>query len=75
MNGSGLEGLGRGMLIAGAVLAVVGLALVLGGKIGLGRLPGDIVIRRGNFTFYFPLVTGVLLSLILTIVLSLLRRP
>ena len=75
MNGSGLEGLGRGMLIAGAVLAVVGLALVIGGKIGLGRLPGDIVIRRGNFTFYFPLVTGVLLSLILTIVLSLLRRP
>jgi hypothetical protein len=75
MNGPGLDGLGRIILVTGVILAALGLAVMLGGKIGLGRLPGDIIIRRGNFTFYFPLVTGILLSLIITLVLSLLRRP
>lgn len=41
---------------------------------GLGRLPGDIVFHKGNFTFYFPLVTSLLLSLLLTLVFSLFRR-
>ena len=40
----------------------------------LGRLPGDIVIRRGNFTLYFPLATGILVSVVLTILLALIRR-
>lgn len=64
------------MLIAlGLGLAALGAFLVLLGRIpGLGRLPGDILIRRGNFTFYFPLTTSILLSLLLTVVLALLGR-
>ncbi|MDA8230307.1 MAG: DUF2905 domain-containing protein [Magnetospirillum sp.] len=62
-------------------LIAVGLALVAAGllwpwlsRLGVGRLPGDIVIRRGNFTFYAPLATGLLVSLVLSLILWLLRR-
>jgi hypothetical protein len=73
--GDGMAGLGRLLLVAGLLLAVVGLVLVLGGRIpGLGRLPGDIVWRRGNSTVYVPIVTCLLLSLVLSLVLSFLRR-
>ena len=71
----GLEGLGRVLLFVGLGMAVLGGVLMLGGKIPwLGRLPGDIVYRKGSFTVYFPLVTSILLSIVLTLVLSLLRR-
>lgn len=70
----GLEWLGRTILIMGLVLLLIGGALLLGGKIGLGRLPGDIFVRRGNFTFYFPLVTSIIISLILTLLLNLIFR-
>jgi hypothetical protein len=67
--------LGRALMIAGAVLFVGGLLLSLAPRVPwLGRLPGDVVYRRGNFTFYFPLVTSILLSLLLTLLLSLFRR-
>jgi len=67
--------IGRTLLVLGGVLVVVGLLLTFGGRIpGLGRLPGDIVYRRGSFTFYFPLVTSLLLSLLLTAILDLFRR-
>ena len=67
--------IGRALLVLGAVLLVVGLLLTLGSRIpGVGRLPGDIVYRKGNFTFYFPLVTSVLLSLVLTAILNLFFR-
>ena len=67
--------IGRTLLVLGGVFVVVGLLLMFGGRIpGLGRLPGDIVYRRGNFTFYFPLVTSLLLSLLLTAILALFRR-
>ena len=63
--------IGRALLVLGGVLLVVGLLFTLGSRIpGVGRLPGDIVYRKGNFTFYFPLVTSVLLSLVLTAVLN-----
>ena len=66
---------GRTLLVVGAVLFVVGLLLTFGSRVpGLGRLPGDIVVRKGNFTFYFPLVTSILLSLLLTAILSFFRR-
>jgi hypothetical protein len=72
---SELQPLGRLLIVAGLVLAGLGLLLTLGGKFpGLGRLPGDIVVERGNFRFYLPLATSLLLSLILTGVLWLLRR-
>jgi hypothetical protein len=59
----------------GIVVTVLGALLFFGGKIpGIGRLPGDIFVQRGNFTFYFPLMTAILLSIILTVVLNLFFR-
>ena len=67
--------LGRLLLVVGAVIVVLGLVLTFTGRIPwLGRMPGDIVYRRGNFTFYFPLATSILLSLVLTAILWLVRR-
>lgn len=71
-----LRELGKLLLVFGIVLVVVGGLLTLGPKLPgrLGRLPGDIIIRRENFTLYFPLVTCLLLSVILSLVLWLLGR-
>jgi hypothetical protein len=66
--------LGRYLLLAGALIAAVGLALMIGDRFGLGRLPGDLVLRRKNTTIYFPIVTSLVLSVVLTIVLNLLFR-
>jgi hypothetical protein len=67
--------LGRALIVIGAAILVIGVIVSLGGRLGwLGRLPGDIVWRRGNATFYFPIVTCLLLSLLLTVVLALIRR-
>ena len=68
--------MGRYIVIAGAVLLVIGLAITAAEKFGLpiGRLPGDIVWRGKNTTFYFPIVTCVLLSIVLTLVMWLFRR-
>jgi len=63
---------GKGLVIAGIVIAGIGLLMMAG--LPIGRLPGDIVIRRGTGTFYFPLATSILLSVILTLLLSFLRR-
>jgi hypothetical protein len=73
--GIGLSDVGRMLVVLGAVLLVVGLILTFAGRVpGIGRLPGDIVYRKGNFTSYFPIVTSILLSLVLTLLLSLFRR-
>ena len=64
--------MGKLLVIAGLVIAGIGLLMMAG--IPFGRLPGDIVIRRGNGTFYFPLVTSILLSIILTLLLAVLRK-
>jgi hypothetical protein len=70
-----LSALGKALIVAAAVLAGLGLVLLLAGRIpGLGRLPGDLVVRRGNFTLYFPLATSIVLSLLLTLLFSLFRR-
>ena len=67
--------IGRVLLVVGAVLLVLGLVLTFAGRLPfVGRLPGDIVYRRGNFTFYFPVVTSIVLSVLLTAVLWLFRR-
>lgn len=70
----GLEGIGK-ILIGGALvlLAVGGLFLLLG-RMGLDRLPGDLVFRRGNFTVYFPIGVMILLSVVGTILLNLFLR-
>jgi Protein of unknown function (DUF2905) len=59
----------RFLIVLGLVILVVGLLWPYLSKLGLGRLPGDIVIERENTTFYFPLVTCLLLSLVLSLVL------
>jgi len=70
-----MDGLGRALIIAGVVLALLGVIFSLGTRVAwLGHLPGDIVIRKGSFTFYFPLVTSLLISAVLTLVLYLFRR-
>lgn len=67
--------LGKALVLLGILLAVAGVIFILGARIPwLGHLPGDIHIKRDNFTFYFPLTTCVLLSLILTLVLYIFRR-
>jgi Protein of unknown function (DUF2905) len=66
--------MGRFLVIAGIVLLVLGLLWPWIGKLGLGRLPGDIVIERENFTLYLPIMTSVILSLLLTALLWFLGR-
>jgi Protein of unknown function (DUF2905) len=66
--------IGRLLIVLGGVLLLAGIVLTVFGRIGLGRFPGDIVYRRGNFTFFFPLATSILLSLILSLLLWLFRR-
>jgi hypothetical protein len=62
----------RGLIVFGVVLIVLGLLLKAG--VPLGRLPGDLSWQRGNSTFYLPLVTCLLLSVVLSVILALLRR-
>ena len=64
--------MGRLLVVIGLLIAGVGLLMTMG--VPFGRLPGDVVVRRGSFSFYFPIVTCVVLSVLLTIVLWLLRR-
>jgi hypothetical protein len=63
---------GRSLVIVG--LAVVGVGLLLMWGVPVGRLPGDVVVRRGHFSFYFPLTTSIIVSAVLTLLLSWLRR-
>lgn len=70
-----MSGLGRMLIFMGLLLAAFGLLILVVGKVpGLGRLPGDIVIKREGFVFYFPLATSLLISLLLTLLFWLLRR-
>ncbi|MFH1147073.1 MAG: DUF2905 domain-containing protein [Pseudomonadota bacterium] len=72
---NGFSQLGKLLVLFGLVIAVIGLIVILGGRVSwLGRLPGDIYIKRKNFTFYFPLATSLLVSLIITLILMLFRR-
>ncbi|OGP85206.1 MAG: hypothetical protein A2Z08_04715 [Deltaproteobacteria bacterium RBG_16_54_11] len=67
--------LGKFLIIFGICLAVIGLILILGDKIPwIGRLPGDIYIKRDKFTFYFPLMTSIIISLLLTLLFALFRK-
>jgi hypothetical protein len=64
----------RWLIIFGAVLIGVGLLWPVLQKLGLGRLPGDIIIERENFRFYFPIVTSLIISVVLLLILWLLNR-
>jgi len=64
--------IGKIIILIGVVLVVIGVAYTMLG--GIPRLPGDIFIKRGNFTFYFPVVTSILLSVIFTLIFYFLRK-
>jgi predicted MFS family arabinose efflux permease len=64
--------MGRTLILIGIVIAGIGLLMTLG--VPIGRLPGDFRIQRGNFSFYFPLTTSVLVSIVLTLVMMFLSR-
>ncbi len=64
--------MGRFLIVAGIVLVVAGLLVNLG--LPIGRLPGDITYRRGNFSFYFPLTTSIIASILLTLLFVFLGR-
>jgi len=70
-----LEGLGKILLIAGAIIIVIGLVLIFAPNIPyLGKLPGDIIIKKDGGSFYFPVVTGILISIVLTIIINVILR-
>jgi hypothetical protein len=64
--------MGKTLVWLGLAIAALGLLVMAG--VPFGRLPGDIAIRRGNFSFYFPLATSIILSIILTLLLAFFRR-
>ena len=64
--------MGRLLIILGLLIAGVGVLVTIG--LPIGRLPGDFTIRRGNFTFYFPLATSILASVVLTLIMMLFGR-
>jgi len=71
----GFQYIGKFLIFLGLIISAIGGLLLLSGKIPwIGRLPGDILIQRKNFTFYFPLATSILLSLILTLIFWLIGR-
>lgn len=65
---------GKLLIIMGAILLVAGVLMTMFGRMGLGKLPGDFTWRRGSFTVYFPLMTSLLLSVLLSLLLWLFRR-
>ena len=70
-----MQDFGKVLMILGLTLAGAGFLLWMGvGKGWLGKLPGDIAVQKGNFSFYFPITTCVVISIILTLVLWLLRK-
>lgn len=62
------------LIILGLVILVVGLLWPVLQKLGLGRLPGDILVRREGFTFYFPIMTSIIVSVVLTLILWFFRK-
>jgi hypothetical protein len=64
--------MGRFLVFLGLGIMALGLLVMLG--VPFGRLPGDIMVRRGSFSFYFPLATSIVVSLLLTLILALFRR-
>jgi len=71
----GFGGLGKMLILLGVFIILMGLLLLFGEKIPwIGRLPGDILIKKEKFTFYFPLTTSILISIILTLLFAFFRK-
>lgn len=69
-----MPALGRFFIIAGLLLVVIGILFIAFSELGIVKLPGDLIYRKGGFTIIFPIVTSVLLSIILTFILNVLLR-
>lgn len=70
-----MAGFGKILLVVGLAVAAMGLLLLLTDKVGwIGKLPGDITVRRENFTFHFPIVTCILVSIILSLLFWIFRK-
>ena len=71
-----MQDFGRALIFLGVIIAILGAVFYFSGRANLpiGRLPGDITYRKGNFTFYAPLATSILLSIILSVIVSFLNR-
>jgi hypothetical protein len=70
-----MEGLGRTLIVVGLVIVAAGVLLTLAPRIPwLGRLPGDILVQRERFSFYFPIATSIVVSIVLTLLLNLFFR-
>jgi hypothetical protein len=70
-----LDALGKTLIIFGVILVGIGLLLTLGDKIPwIGKLPGDLIIKRNKFTLYFPIMTCIIISLLLTLLFSVFRK-
>lgn len=71
----GMQHIGKVLMVTGAVIILIGAALTLSGRIPwLGKLPGDFLIERKNFTFYFPLATSIVISILLSLLFWLFGR-
>lgn len=66
--------MGRWLIITGVLLVVLGLAWPWISKLGLGRLPGDIHVERDGFSFHFPLMTGIVVSIVISVLIWIFRR-
>ena len=66
--------MGKMLMTAGIVLLIAGVLVTVGSRFGLGKLPGDFFFQKGNTTFYFPLATSIIISLLLTLFLNLFFR-
>jgi Protein of unknown function (DUF2905) len=64
--------MGKALVLVGAFVAGIGLLMMLG--VPVGRLPGDFMVRRGNVSFYFPLTTSIVVSIVLTLLFTVFRR-
>ena len=70
-----MPGIGKMLIILGIILIIVGIGFLMGDKIPyIGKLPGDIMIKKERFSFYFPITTSIIISVILTILFSLFRK-
>jgi len=70
-----MVGMGRFLIVTGVIIVIVGLVFVLAQKVPwLGRLPGDIYYRKDNFSFYFPITTSLIASLVISLVVYLISR-
>jgi hypothetical protein len=70
-----INGLAKGLIVLGGIILLIGIVMLLAGKIPfLGKLPGDLSIKKDNFSLYFPVMTCIVLSILLTVILNLFFR-